>query len=150
MWVIPPGALAERQRLVRPQAPALYEDVLAGKVELCEPALWEYEVAGVIARGVGAGRMSEEEGLVAIDLVRRLQVVRLPLPPLAEAYRVARKFRRTLWDSLYLECTEQNSATFWTGDERLYNGVKDEWSWVKWIGNYPLRRRRARRRTGEQ
>jgi predicted nucleic acid-binding protein len=24
----------------------------------------------------------------------------------------------------------------WTADERLYNAVKDELPWVKWLGNY--------------
>ncbi len=145
LWALPSAALTDRQRELAPYAQELYADAKSGKVRLFQPALWDYEVCAVISRAVAGGRIAEEEGAVAVALIVGLAVVRSQLPSASECYRFARKFRRTLWDSLYLECAEQNGATFWTADERLYNGVKDELPWVRWIGDYPLKRRRGRR-----
>jgi predicted nucleic acid-binding protein len=50
---------------------------------------------------------------------------------------LAKKFDRpAAYDSHYLALAEMLGCELWTGDRRLYNAVKDELPWVKWLGDY--------------
>ena len=52
------------------------------------------------------------------------------------AWELAIKFDRpAAYDSHYLALAEMLSCELWTGDRRLYNVVKDELPWVKWLGD---------------
>lgn len=53
------------------------------------------------------------------------------------AWELAQRFNRpTTYDSHYLALAEMLGCALWTGDRRLYNVVKDELPWVKWLGDY--------------
>ena len=38
------------------------------------------------------------------------------------------------YDAHYLALAEMMDCEFWTADERLFNAVRDELSWVRWLG----------------
>jgi predicted nucleic acid-binding protein len=59
-----------------------------------------------------------------------------PLPPPKRAYTLARKYRRSVYDSLYLDLAEPRRCESWTGDRKLYNAVKAQLPFVRWIGDY--------------
>ena len=40
------------------------------------------------------------------------------------------------YDAHYLALAEMLGCEFWNADERLYNTVKDELPWVKWLGDF--------------
>ena len=44
----------------------------------------------------------------------------------------------TAYDTAYLALAQLDRCDFWTADRRLYNTVKEELPWVKWIGNATL------------
>jgi len=44
--------------------------------------------------------------------------------------------RPTAYDAHYLALAEMLGCEFWTADRRLYNAVKEELPWVKWLSDF--------------
>ena len=65
-----------------------------------------------------------------------LDIEFLDFPSPADAYRLARTYQRSVYDSLYLTAAHTRNIDFWTGDRRLYHAVKDRLPFVRWIGDY--------------
>lgn len=42
----------------------------------------------------------------------------------------------TIHDAHYLALAQTLDCEFWTADERLYNAVRDQLPWVRWLGLY--------------
>jgi len=38
-------------------------------------------------------------------------------------------------DSQYLALAERLECEFWTADERLFNAIVRDFSWIRWLGN---------------
>ena len=56
---------------------------------------------------------------------------------LKRAYELATDFNRpTAYDSQYLAVAERLNCDFWTADQRLFNAVREQLGWVKWVGNF--------------
>ncbi len=48
---------------------------------------------------------------------------------------LAERFRRpATYDPHYLALAEREGCEFWTADERLWNAVKADLPWVRWLG----------------
>ena len=101
------------------------------------PTIWHYEVANIVNKAVGTRRLSEEEGYLAFQALQGLDIEFVDFPTPAEAYRLARMYCRSVYDSLYLAVAQHHQIDLWTGDHRLYNAVRQSLSFVKWIGDYP-------------
>ncbi|HEY3231696.1 MAG TPA: type II toxin-antitoxin system VapC family toxin, partial [Roseiflexaceae bacterium] len=53
------------------------------------------------------------------------------------AWEIAHQFKRpAAYDAHYLALAEIAGCPFWTADERLFNAVKDQLGWVRWLGDY--------------
>ena len=53
------------------------------------------------------------------------------------AWELAARFNRpTAYDSHYLALAEMLGCEFWTADQRLFNAVRDELGWVRWLREY--------------
>ena len=48
----------------------------------------------------------------------------------------ARFNRPAAYDAHYLALAEMMNCEFWTADRRLFNVVKDELPWVRWLGKH--------------
>ncbi len=90
------------------------------------PAYFFTEAASVLQRKVAVeGTLSESE---ALDIFRRLQSVPLTIHAteglLEDAIRQGVRYRRPVYDSLYLTLAAACGGRVVTADRRLYNGVK--------------------------
>jgi predicted nucleic acid-binding protein len=128
-WQLSEEPEAERAR-------HMLRDYAAEKVAFVAPTIWHYEVANIINKAVGTGRLTEEEGYMAFQALQALDIEFVPFPTPAEAYRLARIYRRSVYDSLYLAAAQSHQIDLWTGDRRLYNAVRQSLPFVKWIGAY--------------
>ncbi len=128
-WLNPSEALADRAHAIR-------NDYEQGQIALLVPAFWDYEVANGINKAVARGDLSEQEGREAITLLLAVHAQRIPLPSPQESYDLTRKYQRSVYDSWYLSLAEETDCEFWTADRRLYNAVKDNLDFVKWLGDY--------------
>ncbi|MFQ6099728.1 MAG: type II toxin-antitoxin system VapC family toxin [Anaerolineae bacterium] len=54
-----------------------------------------------------------------------------------QAWEPATRFNcPTAYDAHYLALAEMFDCEFWTADRRLYNAVKEELHWVKYLGDF--------------
>jgi predicted nucleic acid-binding protein len=120
------------------QARHMLRDYAAERIAFVAPAIWHYEIANVMNKAVSTQRLTEMEGQQAFDALLALDIEFVPWPSPAEAYQFARTYQRSVYDSLYLATAEANGLELWTGDRRLYNGVKNQLSFVRWIGDYTV------------
>lgn len=108
------------------------------EVTLIAPALLAFEVTSSIRRLVYLEEITADQGEKAFEQFQRIDVRlshRKGIFPLA--WELAKKFNRPrAYDAVYLAMAQLNNCEFWTADEKLYNSVKEEVHWVKWIGNY--------------
>lgn len=130
-WQLSEEPEAERAR-------HMLHDYAAEKVAFVAPIIWHYEVANIINKAVGMRRLTEEEGYMAFQALQALAIEFVPFPSPAEAYRLARTYRRSVYDSLYLATAQNHQIDLWTGDRRLYNAVRQSLPFVKWIGDYTM------------
>lgn len=128
-WLNPHETLADK-------ANALRDDYEQGQLSLLVPAFWDYEVVNGINKAIARGDLTEQEGHEAIALLLAVQAQKVPLPSPQESYELARRYRRSVYDSWYLSLAEQTGCEFWTADSKLYNAVKDSAAFVRWLGDY--------------
>ncbi len=128
-WQLSEEPEAERAR-------HMLRDYAVGKVTFVAPAIWHYEVANIVNKAVGMRRLTEEEGSMAFQALEALDIEFVDFPTPAKAYRLARLYRHSVYDSLYLAVAQANQIDFWTGDRRLYNAVRQSLPFVRWIGDY--------------
>ena len=128
-WLNPHEVLADK-------ANALYADYAQGQFSLLVPAFWDYEVANGVNKSIARGDLTEQEGHDAIALLLALRAQRVPLPAPQQSYELARRYRRSVYDSWYLSLAEATGCAFWTADAKLYNAVHESLAFVKWLGDY--------------
>ena len=118
------------------KAVQIWEAYEQGRLSFVLPVFWDYEVVNVINRTVNRGALSEEEGKEAVTLLLAVRAEKVPLPSGQESYDLARRYRRSVYDSFYLSLAEARGCLFYTADERLYNAVKDDLPFVRWLRYY--------------
>jgi predicted nucleic acid-binding protein len=111
----------------------------ADQTALIAPALFAFEVTASLRRLVYLNEITATEGEVAFARFLRIHVrlsQRQAIFPLA--WHLVKQFNRPrAYDTAYLALAQLNNCEFWTADEKLYNAVRHELTWVKWIGHYP-------------
>jgi len=99
--------------------------MLDPRFELHVPTYFFVEAASVLQRKVAVDRtLSEAEGLEAFRLLRTVPMTLHATEALLEdAFRHGVRYRRPVYDSLYLVLAAALGGQVVTGDRRLYNGV---------------------------
>jgi predicted nucleic acid-binding protein len=119
------------------EADVLLQDMLAGKVILLTPTLFDYEITNTLKIGVMRARISEADAIRALQQYRRFNIQRYDFFPLqALAFQLANQHQRSVYDATYLALAQSQGIDLITGDKRLFNAVNSTLSWVKWIGDY--------------
>ena len=88
-WQLSEEPEAERAR-------HMLRDYAAEKVAFVAPTIWHYEVANIVNKAVGTRRLTEEEGYMAFQALQALAIECVNFPSPAEAYRLARLYRRSV------------------------------------------------------
>lgn len=106
--------------------------------EVIAPGLMLVEVTSALYKRVRRGEIDLNAALEALDVVLGFGVrieseSGLHRRALALAHLLNRP---TPYDAQYLALAEMRGCEVWTGDERLYNSVRLELPWVRWIGAY--------------
>lgn len=122
------------------QATALLAQWQREQRMLIAPSLLAFEVTATLRRLVYLKELTPDEGEAAFANFVRIKVRlshRQGIFPLA--WHLAKQFNRSrAYDTAYLALAQLHQCDFWTADEKLYNAVRHELAWVKWIGNYSL------------
>jgi predicted nucleic acid-binding protein len=119
-------------------AMTLWEEWGNQDMTVIAPYLWGYEVTSVIRNRVHRRKFSVDLGQEAFSAIHQLPIQLMQPDGLYQrAWELASRFNRpAAYDAHYLALAEMANCSFWTADERLFNTVCDELSWVHWLGNY--------------
>ena len=101
-------------------------------------SLFAFEVTSTLRRLIYLNEITDSEGEAAFQKFLQIPVGlshRQAIFPMSWKLAQELKHSRT-YDTAYLALAQLRKCDFWTADERLFNGIKDRFPWVKWIGNY--------------
>ncbi len=115
------------------EAQALIRDHVAGRVALAAPTLILYELVNGIRQAGRRERITAQEGEAILESFEQLGI-ELAAVPWKETLTLAREFDRSADDAACLALARTRRDRLVTGDERLYNAVRDQLDWVEWIG----------------
>lgn len=118
------------------KAEAIEAQLEKGEVILLAPELLLAEVANILWKK--RSQLGEEEATRIIDSVISTGIWIVGMEPLiGEAYRIARQFNRTVYDSMYnIALARERDCDFVTADERLFNAVSSREPRVKLLRDY--------------
>ncbi len=121
-----------------PKVQQLWEGWIDTNVEIVAPPLLAFEGTSVICNKMHRGLVPPEEAELMFKAFHLLGVTYLYPDDLhQEAWALAKRFGRPqAYDSHYLALAEILGLELWTADERLYNTVRHDISWIKWLGDY--------------
>lgn len=126
-----------KDELETEQAIQMLIDFINGKIELISPNLFAYEIANAVNIAVIKERMSEKEGLDAINDILSIGVVFFDFASLVErSFRIARIYKRSVYDCAYLSLAEKEGCMIYTADKRFFNAIKDRIKFIRWVGDY--------------
>ena len=110
------------------------------KMVIYVPTLLTYEVTNILYREVRTGRITSQTAIDGINLIRRAvsPVYSRNSSLNLRAMELAKHFGLpATYDTHYLALAERKDCSLWTADIKMWKVVKDQLSWVHWIGNYP-------------
>ncbi len=119
------------------QAAAIRDAYRGGELELLVPDLFYAEIGNIV------WKKQQHQGLDEVDAQRVMDaVLALPLDAtpssrlLPEAYRLAVRHGRTVYDSLYLALALAAGCPFVTADRKLANSVASAVPGVVWLADW--------------
>jgi len=119
------------------QALALQSDWMAGIVDLVAPDLILTEVSSITWKKHRLNLITPAEAIATIEDLLLLSIPTVESQTvLRQAYSLASRFDRTVYDALYLALAAFMPAKLVTADLRLYNAVSSQLEFVQYLGAY--------------
>jgi predicted nucleic acid-binding protein len=119
----------------QPQAQAIIREHIAGRLLLKAPALLPYELSNAVWQAERRGRISQFQAEQTITAFAGLEIEILS-QEWGEMLPLARRYNRSAYDAAYLALAESTGESLITGDERLYNAIRNKFRLLLWIGDY--------------
>jgi len=120
------------------RADALLEACRRNRTALVAPALFAFEVTSILHRLRLLGQITPAAEETAFKHFMAIQVHLSSHPrifPLAR--QLALRFHQSRPHQMaYVALAELHGCDLWTADSRLVVAVRDELSWVRWIGDF--------------
>jgi predicted nucleic acid-binding protein len=124
----------EQQEELVPEAEELLDSYQRNETGFVVPDIFWLELGNVLWTAVRRETISAENAMSALTSVRDLEIPTVPsfdLVPQALSYGL--KYRRTVYDCLYVALAVQSKNDLITADERLANALAAHLP-VKWLG----------------
>jgi predicted nucleic acid-binding protein len=118
-------------------AQAQWQHWVGAAVEIIAPDLFTYETISVLRNRVYRKEITQSEAGEALRILASLDITYYqPAAIQQSTWELARRFNRpTAYDAFYLALAQDENSPLWTGDNRLYNAVKDHIKWVHTLGH---------------
>ncbi|HSR12232.1 MAG TPA: type II toxin-antitoxin system VapC family toxin [Thermodesulfobacteriota bacterium] len=114
----------------------LLQRYLSDNLEILAPSLLEYEVANGLLVAQRRGRLREEFITPALEGFLNLGIETVGISALyPRVLYFSMIYKCSAYDAAYLALSEAEKADFITADESLYNAVKRDLKWVKWVAD---------------
>lgn len=132
-WVVTEPDSAEAQ--------ALLDEWARQGMTLLVPTLYTYEVTNILRQRVRRGLMTPDEAradqskLLSQNVTRDVRDQAQQRVQSERALVLANQHNLpATYDAHYLALAEREGCEYWTADERLWNTVKAQLPWVRWLG----------------
>ena len=119
---------------------ALVTEWVNNSMTVLAPGLLIYEITNVLYKNVRKNLITLDG---ARDALREIFLSKLELDfsedpaQSIRALELAHRFGLlAAYDPQYLALAEREDCEYWTADERLWNSVKRELAWVRWLGEF--------------
>lgn len=128
-WYLPDEDLGE-------QAIGILEKHVSGEHQILAPFLLEYEIMNGLSIAGRMGRVRQEKILSVMDGFFSLDIEMLGLEWFfSQVLHYCKKYNRSAYDASYLAVAHEFAIPMVTADKRLFNAVKRDLKWVKWLGD---------------
>jgi predicted nucleic acid-binding protein len=118
------------------QAQAVIREHVAKRINLKAPALLPYGLSNAVWQAERRSRVTRQQADEILAAMAGLEIEIIG-QTWGELLPLARKFERSAYDAAYLALGQATGEPLITGDEKLYNAVRNQLDWVVWIENYP-------------
>lgn len=109
---------------------------VSNELEILAPSLLEYEVVNGLFVAQKRGRIKDEKLLTAIEGFIDLEIKLINLSTFhSKLMRFFKVYHRSVYDASYLAIADTEGVMMITSDAGLYNTVKKDLKWVKWLGD---------------
>ena len=118
------------------KAIGLLDKYLSNELDFVAPSLLEFEVINGLIIAQKRGRIKEEKILTAINGFESLEIkLRNLYFYYPKVLYYCKVYDRSAYDASYLAIADKERVSLVTADEGLYNVVKKDLKWVKWLGD---------------
>lgn len=108
----------------------------SNELEIIAPSLLEYEVVNGLFIAQQRGRIKEEKLITAIEGFIDLEINLVNLSTFhSKLTHFCKVYHRSVYDASYLAIADTEGIMMITSDASLYNTVKKDLKWVKWLGD---------------
>jgi predicted nucleic acid-binding protein len=112
----------------------LLKRYLADDLEIIAPSLLEYEIINGLFVAQKRSRLQEEVIIAALEGFMNLGIRMVGVSGFyPRVISFCRDFNRSAYDASYLALAEVEQIPFITADQNLFNAVKKDLKWVKWL-----------------
>jgi len=118
-------------------ATGLLENFVDGEIQLIAPTLFSYEIVSAVNVAINRKRITDAEGYRVIKYLSSLEIELRSFDELIDdTFHMARQYGLSPYDCAYMALAEKEKCDLFTGDRKLFNAIKSQFSWVQWIGDY--------------
>lgn len=107
------------------------------EIEILAPLLLEYEVLNGLLIARKRGRIQEEIVATAVEGFLSLEIERKNISSFyPDVLFFSESYDLSAYDASYLAVANNGNSLLVTADETLFNKVKTDLEWVKWLGDF--------------
>ena len=115
----------------------VFDEYLNGNFDLLAPDLVYAEFGNIIWKKHIFQGFDLADAEVAIAEFQKIPFILARTDELFDdAFRIAVKFKRSFYDSVYLALAERENCSFVTADEKLINAIKPNFPNVIWLSDW--------------
>jgi predicted nucleic acid-binding protein len=109
---------------------------MGNEIILGAPSLLEYELVNGLIIAQKRGRVPEETILTAVEGFANLGIRLQNIARLFDkVIHLSKAHQLSAYDASYLAIADEKGAPFITADEKLFRSVRENLTWVKWLGD---------------